>query len=167
MADRTFAEKNLSIVKREIHIFCAVSVGAAGAVTLQRWNYPTFGVGPNARTYTAAPTGSVPSVAGNYPLRYQFGAEGVLSVVRTGTGLWTVTMQDNYQRMVSLVGYSTLAGGLTNIVTVAENSTITSMSAAGGSVIGLALLSSTGTAADPTSGVVMKLALGFADATEP
>ena len=166
MADRTFIDKSYSLVKLERRIYCAVSVGAAGAVTLQKWNYPVFGMGTNKQTYTAAPTGTVTASTGNYPNRYQFGSEGVLSVTRTATGLWTVLMQDSYQRLVGLAGYISVAGGLSNIVSINENTTITNMNAAGGSVIGISLLSSTATAADPTSGHVVKLALTFADATE-
>lgn len=166
MADRAYIDSSFTLIKKEVRLYFAVSVGESGAVTLQKWNYPVFGMGTAAQTYTAAATGSVTSTTGNYPNRYQYGAEGVMSVTRTAAGLWTIRLQDNYQRMLGLYGYATLAGGLSNIVTVAENSTISSMNAAGGSLIGLALLDTTAQAADPTSGIRMNIGLHLSNATE-
>lgn len=167
MAERSFIDKTYTLIKRPVDIYCSIAVGAAGAVTLQKWNYPTLGGGVNKQTYTSAPTGSVTAQAGNYPLRYQYGSEGVLSVTRTATGLWTIVLQDNYQRLMGVPYYVSVAGGLSNIVSIAENSTVTNMNAAGGSIIGLALLSSSATAADPTSGHVIRLNFRLADASEP
>lgn len=167
MAQRSFIDANYTLIKREVRLFCAASVGEGGVVTLLRWNYPQFSGGPLARTYSAAPTGAVPSSAGNYPLQYQVGAEGVMSITRTGTGLWTVRLQDNYQRVLMVGQQQVLAGGLGNIVAIHQNSTNTNMAAAGGSLVALALISSTATAADPASGSTMLLSFELADATEP
>lgn len=165
MANRTFIDKSYTMVKREVRLYAAVSVGAAGAVTLLRWNYPQMGqTASPARTYTAAPT--TPSGNG-FPIQYQTGAEAVRSVTRTGTGLWTVKLQDNYQRVLRVDAQMQIAGGLSNIVATGINSTTTSIDASGGSEVGIALLSSTGTAADPTNGATMLLTLTLADATEP
>jgi hypothetical protein len=164
MVNRTFEQQSLSILKRQVSVWGVFSVGADGAVTLQKWNYPALGGSSVSRTYSAAPTGT----AGiGYPQNYQIGADCVKSVTRTGTGLWTVTLQDNYQRMLMLECSVSIAGGLTNIVAVGENSTISNMSAANGSVIGVALLSANGTAADPTSGSIVRLKFELQDATEP
>lgn len=167
MADRTFIDKQYSLVKRRVELYAAVLVGAAGAVSLRRWNYPTFGTGPNARTYTAAPPANALPTGAPYPLQYQCGAEGVRSVTRTGAGLWTVQLQDQYQRVLGVSFTADLAGGLSSTVAVALNSTITNMTSAGGSTIGLALLSATATAADPTAGDLILLRFDLADATEP
>jgi hypothetical protein len=164
MANRQFRDSSFTIVNREVRLYCAVSVGAAGAVTLQKWNYPTLGTGPNARTYTAAPT----TAAGQgYPTMYQNGAEGVRSVTRTGTGLWTLQLQDTYQRVLGVNFNVQKAGGLSTIMAVGINSTLTSLSASGGATIGLALLSATATAADPASGDLVLLSIRLQDATEP
>lgn len=162
MANRSFTETHFSLLKREVKLRCVVSVGAAGAVTLQEWIYPVFGGGVNARTYGAAPT----TGGGTYPNRYAQGAEGVYSVVRTATGLWTVTLQDNYQRLVGLYGHSSLAGGLSAIDYVAENTTITNMTATNGSVVGVALLLNS-VATDPASGERITLTLELQDTTGP
>ena len=143
-----------------------VSVAGGGAITLQKWNYPTLGGGANAQTYTAATTATA-GVGNRYPLQYNAGAEGIYSVTRTAAGLWTVKLQDNYQRCLSVTANGQLAGGLSAIVNVGLNSTITNMTAQGGSVIGLALLSATGTAADPAADELMLLTFVLADATEP
>ena len=164
MANRSFVDSNFTLVKRQVTLYAAVSVGAAGAVTLQKWGYPTLGAG--GQSYATAPTGAVP-VGAAYPNQYQVGAEGVLSVTRTAAGLWTVKLQDNYQRCLGVTAQGQLAGGLSAIVNVGLNSTITSMTAANGSVIGLALLSATATAADPASGETILLTIQLADATEP
>lgn len=164
--NRSTIDKQYSLLKRVHWVWGVFSVGAAGAVTLQKYNYPQLGVG--GRTYSAATTGTAPpSGAGPWPLQYQIGTEGIRSVTRTGTGLWTVTMQDNYQRLLSLMVTTSVAGGLANIVQVAENSTISNYASGGGSIIGLALLSASATAADPTSGHTLIIRFELQDATEP
>ena len=169
MGTRNYVEKQLTIVKREVRIFCTVSVGAAGAVTLQKWNYPVFGSTTTpSSTYTAAPVVAAPPAGtASWPAMYQGGSEGVFSVTRTATGLWTVKFQDSYQRLLFLDGHIKVAAGASNIVAIAENATISNVQTAGGSVVGVALLSSTATVADPTSGHIVNLSFTFADATEP
>lgn len=167
MANRSFIDKSYSMVKRRVDLYAAVSVGAAGAVTLLKWNYPTFGAGPNARTYTAAPTANALPTGAPYPLQYGCGAEGVRSVTRTAAGLWTVQLQDAYQRVLGVRATVDLAGGLSAIVGAALNTTITNMNSNGGSTIGVALLSATATALDPAAGSVVLLEFTLADATEP
>ena len=166
MADRTFQALNFTLVKKKVELYCAVSVAAGGAVTLQKWNYPQLGqTASPAQTYTAAPVG-VTGLGNRGWQQYVSGAEGVFSVTRTGAGLWTVKLQDNYQRALGVAANGQLAGGLSAIVAVGVNSTITSMTAQGGSVIGIALLSATGTALDPAAGEVVLLTFTLADATE-
>ena len=170
MAQRMFNESQLHLQKRVRVLFGVVSVGAAGAVTLQRWIYPKLGqgvVGTTVQTYAAAPTTAPLATAGAYPTQYQRGSEGVGGVTRTAAGLWTVTLQDNYQRLLQATAHQSIAGGLSNIIAVGENSTITNMMAAGGSIIGLALLSATATAADPTAGSSIIFRLELHDASEP
>jgi|SRR6201990_1139109 len=165
MANRTFKDKSYCLVNREVRLYCAVSVGGGGAVTLQKWNYPALQpVAGVSRSYTAASTGAA---ALGWPQQQAVGSEGIRSVARTGTGLWTVTFQDDYQRCL-FVGFSqVLAGGLGNIVAVAQNSTLTNLYAVGGGTLGLALMSSTATAADPTSGSTVLLTFILQDASEP
>lgn len=166
MADRTFQPLSFTLVKRKVELYAAVSVGAVGAVTLQKWNYPTFGnATAPAQTYTAATTATA-GLGNRGFLQYNAGSEGVYSVTRTGAGLWTVKLQDNYQRCLGVTVNGQLAGGLSAIVGVGVNSTVTNMSSQGGSVIGLALLSATAAALDPANGEVMLLTFTLADATE-
>ena len=166
MANRTFQTENFTLAKRKVELYSAVSVAAAGAVALQKWNYPTFGGGVAARTYTAAATGTLPTGAA-YPNQYNAGAEGIRSVTRTAAGLWTIKLQDNYQRCVQVFAQGQLAGGLSAIVGSAIDSTTTSMAAAGGSEVGIALLSATATALDPAAGERILLTIVLLDATEP
>jgi hypothetical protein len=167
VADRTFVEKQYTMIKRRVELYAAVLVGAAGAVSLRRWNYPTLGGGTNARTYTAAPPANALPTGAPYPLQYGAGAEGVRSVTRTGAGLWTVQLQDAYQRVLGVSVTTDVAGGLATVVHAALNTTITNLATVGGSTIGVALLSAAGVAADPTAGDLILLRFDLADATEP
>lgn len=166
MANRTFIDKNYSLVKRVVQLFADITAVEAGAsVTLNQWNYGTFGVGPTIRTYTAAPTTpAVPSSAGNYPGQYQIGSEGVMAVARTATGLWTLRLQDNYQRLIGLNFFVAAAAGTSAVGKLNENTTISNYTAAGGSLIGLAWLDFAGAAVDPIGHV--RLHLTLADASE-
>jgi hypothetical protein len=170
MANRMFDEKDFTIQKRMCSLYGVFSM-VGTTPTLQRWIYPKLGqgvVGSTVQTYQAAPITPAPiAAAGSYPTQYQRGCEGFGGATRTAQGLWTVTLQDNYQRIMSVHCHQSVAGGLSNIVGVGENSTITNMAAAGGSVIGLALLSATGTATDPTAGSLIYIMLRLHDATEP
>ena len=168
MANRSFImQDHATLIKGQVELYCAVNVGAAGAVTLQRWNYPTLApAAATARTYTAAPTtGGGPA----FPLQAAQGAEGVFSVARTAAGLWTVTLQDAYQRLVGLSFFSSLAGGLSAVVSVHENTTITNMNSGtpARSLIGVALLSATATALDPASGERINLRFTLQNSTAP
>lgn len=166
MAQRSFIDSNFTLVKREVRLYATISVAEAvtPVPTLLKWNYGTFGTGPNVRTYTAAPTGTVPSSAGNYPLQYQVGAEGVLSVTRTATGLYTLRLQDNYQRLVGMNAYAAVAGGTPVFAKLTENTTITNMGSPGGSLIGLAFWDFAAAAVDPIGTV--RLSFNLQDATE-
>jgi hypothetical protein len=166
MATRGFMDKQYTLVKKQTTLYAAVAVSGT-TPALQKWNYPTLGAGPNARTYTAAPAPSALGTGYPYPNQYAAGAEGVRNVARTAAGLWTVTLQDNYQRVLSVTLNVQVAGGLANIVAVGRNTSVDSMAAQGGSQFGLALLSATGVAADPTSGHVLLLGIVLADGTEP
>jgi hypothetical protein len=166
MANRTFDQYDLSILKRVCHVWGVFQMNGTTPV-LQRWNYPTLGTGVNARTYSAAPTPASAGASVGPFNHYSAGADGVWSVTRTGAGLWTVQLQDNYQRLLSVKVSQSLAGGLGNIVQAHENSSISNMPASGGSIIGLALLSASGAAADPTASSYVRVEFALQDATEP
>lgn len=165
MANRTLNRDRGAILKGLVDLYAVVDVGAAGAVTLQQWNYPSLGqLSTVANTYSAAPTTGGGT---SWPKRYEQGEAGIYSVARTGAGLWTVTLQDSYLRLLELTGFATLAGGTSAIVSVAQNSTITDLDATGGSVIGVALLSATATALDPADGERLVLKFTLQHASEP
>lgn len=171
MATRQFDQQDLSVIKQPVSLWAHVQVGAAGSLAapngLQKWLYGAFQAGTQGttiNTYAAAATATAPL---GFPQNYSAGSDGVFSVTRTNTGLWTVTLQDTYIRLLSMAVHISIAGGLSNIVAVGENTTITNMRAANGSVIGVALLSSTGTAADPTSGSLVHLNFRLQNASEP
>ena len=170
MANRTFMDKSYSFLKGEVRIYAAISVTGTTPALL-KWQYPSMApASPIARTYTAAlATGG--STA--FPLQEAQGAEGVFSVARTATGLWTVTLQDAYQRLLRLSGHQSIAGGAGNVVNIAENTTITNMNsvpttgAPAQSVIGVALLSATGALVDPTTLSRINLVFTLQNSTAP
>jgi hypothetical protein len=164
MANRQFDQYNLTIQKRVVELFGVFSMSGTNPV-LQKWNYPALSSGALARTYSAAPsTGGGTS----FPTRYAQGCEGIFSCSRTAAGLWTLTLQDNYQRILGLRFDQGLAAGVApNVVMMGENTSVTNMAAAGGSVIGLVFASATGVAADPTSGSIIRVAITLHDASEP
>jgi hypothetical protein len=166
MAMRDFDPYFLTIQKRVASVWAEIAVPTGTTPVLQKYNYPTLGAGPNARTLTAAPTTGGGT---GFPTRYVQGAEGVFSVARTGTGLWTLTLQDQWQRVLAISGNHSIAGGTANIVAITENTTLTNMTAVGGSVIGIGLLSSTATLADPTASAssIIRIRIDLQDATEP
>jgi hypothetical protein len=171
MAQRAYQLQQFTLVKREITLYAAVSLSSSGTViALQKWNYPTLGTGPNARTYTAAPPATALPSGNPYPLQYTCGAEGVRSIVRTGVGAWTVQLQDNYQRLVmaQAIVQTAAAGGLSAMTQVGIDGTLVNMATVGGSVFGLRFMSSTATAAEPsTNNDIVLLKFLLLDATEP
>lgn len=166
MANRTTIDKQYTLIKGQNTLYCAVNVGAAGAVTLMKWNYPQLGSGSTApgRTYTAAPTAVSP--AGGMTTATT-GAEGVLSVTRTGAGLWTVKLQDNWQRCLDLHGYTARAGGTVTVADFAEDTTVSNYAATGGSVIGVVMFNSSDVAGDGASGDQIRLTFVLQNLTTP
>lgn len=153
MAQRDFKKDLWSLLNGLTLIRFRVTMSGTTPV-LQKWTYPT----PNSGTvgsYGTAPS----SGGGGGGFGSSAGAEGVKSITRTAQGLWTVVLQDNYQRLLDVSGYQSLAGGLSTIVAIGENTTITSMTSSGGSTIGLALLTATATAGDPAADVTVSLIL--------
>jgi hypothetical protein len=169
MANRLFDQDSFQLVKRRVTLFADFTQVEAGTPVpvLQKWNYPTFGVGVGARTYTAAATAAALPTGAAYPLQYRAGAEGVLSIERTAVGLYTLKLQDNYQRLLGLSFFVAAAAGASTVAKLNENTTISNYTGAGvtGSVIGLAFLDFAGAAVDPIGEV--RLQIELADATEP
>lgn len=172
MANRSFIDKNYTLIKGEVTIYASVLVPTpnTGAPVLQRWNYPSLGTGANAWTYTAAPTAGGGS---SFPVAYVTGEAGVRSVARTGAGAWTITLQDNYQRLLTIdptfinpTGapaapffgiLSNAKGGATGDVTLQSGGTIQVLFQA---TVG-------GGGADPTAGELVRLAIRLQNFSEP
>lgn len=134
MANRNFVRDSGALEKGLVTLCARVSVGAVGAVTLQQWNAAT-------RAYVSAPT----SGSG-----YAKGAAGISSVVRTGAGAWTVTLQDSYQRLVDAKFTSTAASGTVTVNAMGIDAT-TDVTSNTTPIIKLVLCAAT-TPTDPASG---------------
>lgn len=164
-ANRTFNPSDLSLLKKERIIRAFITVPTGTTPVLQKWNYGAFNTGTAANTLSAAATTGGSTTPYN---KYAQGDAGVFSVARTATGLWTLTLQDNYRRLLHVSGDMSIAGGTANIIAVVENPTITNISAANQGIVGIALLSATGTLADPTAAAttLIRIKIELADATE-
>ena len=80
MAQRYWSQFALWAPKGVVHIFPAVIFEATSAPSLVRWS-------PNTRTYVAAPSSG--------------GCDGAASFTRTSAGIYVLTLQDTYQRVLS------------------------------------------------------------------
>lgn len=165
MANRYFQEATLSLVKRKAEVYCVVSVGGAGAVTMKRRSYSAGGATAvsSSTSLVAAPTTGV---------GYAVGGDGVRSVARTGTGAWTVTLSDPYQYMLGceLLQTSNTTGLPTAAAVgiVSGSTDVTTNTGTGnGGVVAIQLVDFAGNAVDPASGDTLTLRFTFGDATEP
>lgn len=165
MADRTFQDKQLSILKRLVHLYPVVSVGAAGAVTLKKRQWYAQGAIGNSPSYALidAPTTGVDYAVGD--------GAGTRSVSRSDTGDWTVTLSDAYIYLVGVdIAQQNLAAAGTLVVTavaVIDSTNVATNTARGnGGVINLTLNDESG-AADPASGTVVTLHIVLGNASEP
>ena len=163
MAQRDFKPYFWSILNGLTLIRARVLMSGTTPV-LQKWVYPA----PNSGTigaYASAPT----TGGGGGGFGSTAGAEGVKTVARTAQGLWTMTFQDNYQRLLDVGVFQSMAGGTgaNQIMHVAENTTISSMTAAGGSVVGVALLGAANSAQDPADTTGITLTFVFQNSSAP
>lgn len=173
IANRTFDQDSFQVIHRRVTLFCSISVSEAvtPVPTLQRWVYPTFGAatagGVPTRAYTTATAPGVLPTGAAYPLQFQYGSEGVLTVARTAIGKYTLSLQDDYQRLVGLYAYAAVASGTPTFAVCTENTTISNYTGTGvpGSIVGLAFWDFAAAAVDPIG--MVRIVLELADATEP
>lgn len=158
MANRNFQTDGASILKGVVRLYCTFTYTASGTLaTLKKWNYGAAG-GATPRTYSNAPTTTGIN-------NYQKGEAGILSVARTGTGLFTVTLQDKYQRVLAC-GFTTVStSGVATDVVMALDAT-TDVTAAT-PVIKLVFSSSSTTAAAPADGDQFLCWFDLQNASEP
>lgn len=165
MANRTFQEKQLSLLKNLVHLYPVVSVGAAGAVTLKKrkWYQPgAIGVG-GSYTLVDAPTSGVGYDVGD--------GAGTRTVSRSDTGDWTITLSDPYTYLVGVrIAMQSLAapGALVvlAVATISSSNVATNTALGNGGVINITLNDESG-AADPADGTVVTLHLVLGNASEP
>ena len=155
MANRQLQQFTGTLLKRVVKLYVTVKYTSSGnVVALQKWNYQT-------KALAAAPTAT-----GISP--YQTGEAGIKSVARTGTGAWTVVLQDSYQRLLGVNFLGTVAAsGVSTIVAMGTNTTGTDVTSNTAPTIKLVLSSATATAADPADGDYINFELILADASEP
>lgn len=159
MANRTFEQNNLALIKRKVDLYALFSVGAAGAVTLLKGTYTNGNIAT-----TSAPTTGSGYAVGN--------GQGIRSVSRTGTGAWTIILSDPYLRLVGVDLARTLnATGLLTAAAVGVNTTSTdcqiNSGVGNGGRVDVVFNDWAGAAVDPASGDYVTLHFVFADASEP
>ncbi len=142
MANRTFIEFNYSLERRMVNLFATVSFGASGAPTLQTWD-------PIKRSYSTA--GST-------------GTKGIKSIVRVSTGLYTITLQDPYNKFlgaaISFQNASASAAPFQFWPTPNANLNVSATPS-----IQVQFANSSGTATDPASGEQVVINLTLMDST--
>jgi len=84
--------ESYSAIPYRVTAYAVIDFGATGACTLQKWNPQTINA---AATYSAAAT-SEPSVGSVQ------GSQLVKSISRTSTGIYVLTMQKAYQRLLGI-----------------------------------------------------------------
>src|SRR3989304_607429 len=140
MANRQYQQFQGTLKKGIVPLYPVVAVGASGAVTLKKWN-------PTTKAYDNASTTGV---------GYQKGTDGVSSVSRTGAGLWSIVLQDNYFRVIGVRATTFNSTGAVGaqMIGIDTDSDVASASAP---TLKINIQSSAGTSADPTSGDRMHL----------
>src|ERR1700738_1048197 len=88
MGDRKWNPVSYRLEPVTVDLFFQFTVGAAGAPTLQQYNYKT-------RAYAAVPTGQSPGLMGTAQ-----GTRGIQSIVRNGVGLYQINLQQTFSRFL-------------------------------------------------------------------
>lgn len=165
MANRTFQkDSSLRLLKRVVTLNPVISVGAAGAVTLQKRTFTAMGatsVAPSS-SLGSAPTTGVGYVVGD--------GAGTRSVSLGTAGLWTITLSDSYQYLIGVrIANTKNATGipLAAAVGVKTNSVTTNTAVGNGGSLVVQLVDFAGAAVDPASGDVVTLEITLGDASEP
>lgn len=164
MANRTLQTKLHSFTKKRVVISPVISVGGAGAVTLQKRTFTAMGSTSSApaNSLGAAPTTGVGYAVGD--------GAGTRSVSLGTAGLWTITLSDPYQYLIGVVIKSTKnATGIPTAaaVGVKTDSVTTNTSLGNGGSLVVQLVDFAGAAVNPASGDVITLEITLGDATEP
>ncbi len=165
MANRMFQDDG-SLIKGRRILYCVVSVGAAGAVTLKKRTFNAMGATSTdpSTALASAPTSGNGYVYGN--------GQGIRSVARTDTGDWTITLSDPYQYLLGVycVQVSNTTGAITSplggIGIVSGSTDVTTNTAVGnGGVIAITLNNGSGTATDPADGDTLTLCIELGDSS--
>jgi len=169
MANRTFNnQQTLTLYKRVVELYPIVTFGATGAPTLKKVQFTAMGA-------TNVAASSSLAAATTTGVGYAFGdGAGTRSIARTGTGAYTLTLSDPYQRLigfeVALISNANgliSTGGFSAAIFASTTSVTTNTALGNGGVITFILNNGSGAAADPNSGDTFTFCITLLDATEP
>lgn len=145
----TYNQEFYSLHKRQVTLHAVVAVGAAGAVTLQKWTPTAQAV---AGAYSAASTAAANSFS-------PAGTQGITSVTKEATaGQWTFVLQDGFQRLLGATFTPVVA--TTGISTAAAMGVVKPSGVNGlttGNTFTVQFADFAGAAVNPASGEVMLL----------
>jgi hypothetical protein len=147
MANRFLQQFRFGFEKMPVDVYAVINIGASGAPTLEAWTPSTGG-------------------GGSYAAAQSTGFRGVKSIVRNGTGDYTLTLQDSYQRLVGFdvtFQSATTAKAVAPIVSI--QGTGTTLGTSTGGTIRFFTQSAANTAADPASGEVMLIHVALQNST--
>jgi hypothetical protein len=149
MANRQFQQYQMTSLKGVVYLGATVNIGATGAPTLQKWT--PVGISNATGAYSAAPTSGASGLNNNASI----GEQGVKSISRVSTGVYLLTLQDSYARLLDFHCFFSNATGLPTVVYSGVWSVGTNVTTSTGGTIKFTTMSSSATAADPASGDVM------------
>lgn len=141
-----------TIVKEPVFLWGVINVGATGAPTLEKW-VPAVGGGG---AYSAAATSGT-----------DYGWQGILSISRTSTGLYVLTLKQSFQRLLSFRAtfLSATGAAAAPIVGVLSGTSDTNVGSNTTPKVSFLCQSAAGVAADPASGEQMIVELVLQNST--
>lgn len=87
----TFTQEWYTFLKKGTSLFAVVNIGGTGAPTLEKWQ-------PNSAQITAAYSAAPTTGNAVAPAGFQ----GVASIARVSAGLYTIVLQQGYQRLLGV-----------------------------------------------------------------
>lgn len=158
MANSAFNSYSYSVLKKHVQLYAVVTIGSSGACTLKQWSPTSAGV---AGAYTAAGTTAGPFSPA--------GTQGVAGIVRHSAGLYTITLQNPFQRLLGLRVTQISSTGIPTAPIVGVLSTGTDVTTSTGGTIKFQFSAAqsssvtTLTATDPASGDTLLIEIDLDD----
>lgn len=158
MANAAFTQFNYSLFKKQVTLVAVVDIGSTGACTLEAWSPSTAGA-----------NGSYAAASATASAFTQAGTQGVASISRTSAGLYVLTLQNAYQRLLGVKVTVVSTTGIPVAPVVGVVSGGTNVTTSTGGVITLQFSAATGAstttlvATDPGNGERLLIEISLDD----